>query len=644
MSVMTPMDVHAISEDDLREHVNSVLAQLNDPTAATRIAKIAPFITAGVLMRLHNLVVEARQNNNLCGGWSKQATLARVVGCFTGVHMKQSDAEYIGNAQDYFLSHHAKGMSKAISAQRMRESRARRSGKPLPVDHESRVLELQLQLYKCKFGGVPRSLISRDPERVPFRTIEHADDVNRQLQQQVVDLKESQQYGQQKREMQHNLNALCAVVDAERRARKQAEREMEHARAAHDFESSEVAARMQEMKHKVRASDDECRRMSGQVARLGGQICSAHVEVARARAREEQLRIHAEQQAMEMTAAAECASEATAARMQELKRRLRAADDECRRVSGQVARLGSQLSAAHVEVARAREREEQLRIDAIETGALAAHEKAEAVAKVTNRLRSVQSEMRTQTIDRQKLEGQMQRLGTQLGVALVEAARAAESAKEAHTTAEVLTSRLRVQEQEAEEKLQHLRLLKAQMAKRARAADRRAGKADTFRVALNATRQKLRDVVKELNRTKVHLNLNVSYDFAESDSCSSADDDDDSDASDCSSDRGAAAEKEAAAHALQQARSMPTWRCIRGKGNGKGEAKMEWGTRVIIYSLLAMMVPPSAVGMAIVAIVRRTAPWLKPAAPTYETVKQCRFELRFVEEVCYTPHGFPSMV
>lgn len=36
--------------------------------------------------------------------------------------------------------------------------------------------------------------------------------------------------------------------------------------------------------------------------------------------------------------------------------------------------------------------------------------------------------------------------------------------------------------------------------------------------------------------------------------------------------------------------------------------------------------------MAIVAIVKRTAPWLSPSAPTYETIKRCRFELRVVEE------------
>ena len=78
--------------------------------------------------------------------------------------------------------------------------------------------------------------------------------------------------------------------------------------------------------------------------------------------------------------------------------------------------------------------------------------------------------------------------------------------------------------------------------------------------------------------------------------------------------------------------SMPTWRAVREKGTGRGAAKLEWGTRLVIYSLLAMMVPCSAIGMAIVAVVTRTAPWLNPTAPTVETVRRCRFELRYVEE------------
>lgn len=39
-------------------------------------------------------------------------------------------------------------------------------------------------------------------------------------------------------------------------------------------------------------------------------------------------------------------------------------------------------------------------------------------------------------------------------------------------------------------------------------------------------------------------------------------------------------EAKEAALALERVRSMPTWRAVR---EGRGAAKIEWGTRVIIY-------------------------------------------------------------
>lgn len=109
----------------------------------------------------------------------------------------------------------------------------------------------------------------------------------------------------------------------------------------------------------------------------------------------------------------------------------------------------------------------------------------------------------------------------------------------------------------------------------------------------------------------------------------------------------AAKEAEEAATALQLIRQMPTWRAVRGRGAGKGACKLEFGTRITIHALLAMMVPCSAIGMVIVAIVSRTAPWLKPTSPSVDTIRRCRFELRFVEEAssarrvaaCYKVRG-----
>ena len=91
-------------------------------------------------------------------------------------------------------------------------------------------------------------------------------------------------------------------------------------------------------------------------------------------------------------------------------------------------------------------------------------------------------------------------------------------------------------------------------------------------------------------------------------------------------------EAEAEAVARKQVASMPTWRPVVGLGSGRGGQKYEWGTRVIVYSLLAMMCPASAVGAVIVAVVKRTASWLDPIAPTVNAIREMRFELRLVEE------------
>lgn len=96
--------------------------------------------------------------------------------------------------------------------------------------------------------------------------------------------------------------------------------------------------------------------------------------------------------------------------------------------------------------------------------------------------------MRTQIVEkeceRKRVLGQLERLGSHLGSALIEAARATESAKEAHTTAEQLRERLKDQESQAMLELEHLRTLKCQMAKRARDAEKRAAGADCLQAQL----------------------------------------------------------------------------------------------------------------------------------------------------------------
>jgi len=218
--VFTRSSLNELSDELLRDYVARVLQSLREQQPS-RVPRIASFVTASVLLRLHNLVVAARmQDGRALGtlGWTKQATLARVVGCFTGITIKQSDAEYIGNAQDYFLKDYSRTMAKACKAEREARSRAKRSGRELSAHVGSRVRELEQQIYRCKFGGVPRNAVVAavgnnlplpiHRQSVPFRqlsSLQDAEQVNRQLLREIQELKKEHP---PLREMQCNLSLL----------------------------------------------------------------------------------------------------------------------------------------------------------------------------------------------------------------------------------------------------------------------------------------------------------------------------------------------------------------------------------------------------------------------------------------------------
>jgi hypothetical protein len=87
------------------------------------------------------------------------------------------------------------------------------------------------------------------------------------------------------------------------------------------------------------------------------------------------------------------------------------------------------------------------------------------------------------------------------------------------------------------------------------------------------------------------------------------------------------------ADAYAKLQSMPQWqRTSRGKGGGKGGKKLEDEHRVTIYSMFANQTPLSAISSNIIAVVKQTAPWLKPAPISNRTLTDCRFELRFMEQ------------
>ena len=94
-------------------------------------------------------------------------------------------------------------------------------------------------------------------------------------------------------------------------------------------------------------------------------------------------------------------------------------------------------------------------------------------------------------------------------------------------------------------------------------------------------------------------------------------------------DEGELRQQQLEAWARQQA--MPKWQAYRAKGRGGGRS-FDIDYRVTIYSAIANQVPLSAIGPTIVDIVKRTAPWLSPEAPTRGMLTEARFELRLIEE------------
>ena len=70
--------------------------------------------------------------------------------------------------------------------------------------------------------------------------------------------------------------------------------------------------------------------------------------------------------------------------------------------------------------------------------------------------------------------------------------------------------------------------------------------------------------------------------------------------------------------------SMPTWRRRRGKGRGKGAAKLEPYYEIAMWEQHANGTPPSAIGKNIVSVVKITAPWLDPIEPTQPKIRENR--------------------
>lgn len=79
---MTPSEVNGLSDASLRERVHALANSLNQPA---QMPALVPFMTYGLLLRLHAEVVTIRA----AGGcpWSKQALVGLVMASLTGVRL-----------------------------------------------------------------------------------------------------------------------------------------------------------------------------------------------------------------------------------------------------------------------------------------------------------------------------------------------------------------------------------------------------------------------------------------------------------------------------------------------------------------------------------------------------------------------------
>lgn len=314
-----------------------------------------------------------------------------VVGSFTGVNICRGDADYIGNAQDAFLLRYDKSMAQARKAYEMQIVRARGKGKQLPSNHGERLRELKQQRYnKCRFGGLPRDVITADAvhaRSVPVKRIEHADELNEKLHHEMAELRAKGSH--QKLETSHMLQALCAAVEKEQAARVEAEKAAAIAMEERDRSAADSERAVRASRQRVCASRTECSQAETKVLKLGGQVGAAHMEQARVMEREakvreqmDELRQETDRLRQEVEVAASDMSAKTKSEMhcsvKELKERLRHAEMERTKAQAQVMKMGRHVSTAHIEQAKARELKEQVSNEAKQAAARAAQRQAEA--------------------------------------------------------------------------------------------------------------------------------------------------------------------------------------------------------------------------------------------------------------------------
>lgn len=419
-------------------------------------------------------------------------------------------------------------------------------------------------------------------------------------------------------------DARKAINDADwaREKCKQSEERASAAAAILHAAAMEAHTKVEESKQQMSECERQRKQQEGKVFRLQGQLTRALREAED----EHSKRQRAQQLALKDLEALKAEVDAARVQADASKERVKEVRLLCRVKEGEVLRIEGKLVQAWQEAERQHTQNQEI--------AKMAQAELDAVRAVMCTLKHdfELCKQQKRMIERESSvkDGELFRLQGKLGRSMQDAARAKDEAERTRSTLKKKQSELLADIGSLESQLCRARELKNQMARRIREVRSKEAISEQQSEDLHKCRKRVRELNKEVNKLKTELCQRdgaVMILSDEEDSASIAES-----SSDGGEESTTALESRAAAEALQKIRSMPTWRATRGQGKGRGAPKIDWGVRLVIYALLALMVPPSAIGMIIVLIVQHAVPWLKPQGPTVNTVQRCRFELRFVEE------------
>ena len=170
--VISPLELNQVDDDELQKWIGCVLERLPEnysqsgSQSSPRSQPVAPFMTLGIIQRLHAIISQKRGRSESIN-W--QELLALVVASMTGMVVQMADAEYIGQDMQRQATSIKKHLQRGWVADRKASLRAKAKGVDQPP---SRVVVLLQTFYKPLYGGAPQEL--PDGRVIPIKPVPYA--------------------------------------------------------------------------------------------------------------------------------------------------------------------------------------------------------------------------------------------------------------------------------------------------------------------------------------------------------------------------------------------------------------------------------------------------------------------------------------